>query len=145
MSELPQDALSQAIQNLSHKKKVISEDALKAREEFDRLHEEDQEAQAQQSKWWENRLALVDQFTVSVRLLGNIFKQSSFDELALFVSNPIRLMLVNFGIGIFRGMGFACGLLLVLSVIGYLVLQSLPQDVAHHVTYIVGYIMHRIQ
>jgi len=120
--------LADAIQNLSSKKKhVLSEDAIRAAGEI-----EDSKEDAffgNSSKWWQKRLAIVEEFQESIRLLTAIFQASGFDEFAAFISNPLRVMLVNLCIGVLRGVGFGIGFLIVISLVGYLFVQSLPSDV----------------
>lgn len=143
MSHDEEEALAHAIQNLSHKKKhVISEDALKAKDAFDQQQEDLH--LGNNGKWWQKRLALVEEFTESVRLLTAVFQASAFDELALFISSPSRILLVNFLIGILRGIGFAMGFLFVVVIVAYMIKQSLPHDYAKHALYIIAYMFRQM-
>jgi hypothetical protein len=126
MTQSEADLLGQTIENLAYKKKhALSEDALKAKESFSQQHED---AFGAQSKWWARRMALIEEFSSSVRLLVSVFQASAFDELALFISNPTRILFINFCIGILRGLGFGIGLLCVFG-LGIYLFQGLTAPV----------------
>ena len=111
MSE-KEEELSRAIENLSRKKHVLSEEAVRAKQEYD-LVKEEMEAKYSQNMALSKRLSVLEEFNDSVKLLSTIFEASKFDELALFMSNPTRLLILNLFIGIVRGIGFFVGLILV--------------------------------
>jgi hypothetical protein len=127
-----------AIQNLSSKRHVISDEAIKAKEELDDTRKlADDQRQAEVDKRWNKKLAIIEEFNESVTLLMSIFQNSQFDELAMFAANPARVLVINFLIGILRGVGFAIGFLLMLLITLVLVKQALPQDfVIHLITYL---------
>jgi hypothetical protein len=93
---------------------VVSQEALKAKEELD-----DRKATqvTDDAKKVPKQLAIVEEFNHSVRLLTAIFHQSKFDELVMLISSPVRVLVINFLIGLLRGMGFLVGLLLVLLIL----------------------------
>ena len=84
--------------------------------------------QLEVDKRWDKKLAIIEEFNDSVTLLMSIFQNSQFDELALFASNPPRIMIINFLIGILRGIGFAIGFLLLFLVALIAVKQAMPAD-----------------
>ena len=109
-------SLTEAIQRLSSKKKhVVSEDALKAKEDLDSIRQE----QPFDNKRTRKQFYIIEEFTHSVRLLSSIFRRTQFDQLALFITHPGRVLVLNFFIGILRGMGFMVGLLLVIAISVY--------------------------
>lgn len=110
-------SLTEAIQRLSSKKKqVVSEDAIKAKEELDSIRHGEQPFDNKRTK---KQFYIIEEFTHSVRLLSSIFKRTQFDQLALFITHPSRVLVLNFFIGILRGMGFMIGVLLVLGICIY--------------------------
>jgi len=124
------DSIRDAIENLSKKRHVISDEALRARE--DQLVRQDQQ-QKETDKKWDKKLTIIEEFTDSVHLLMAIFKQSSLQDIAMLTANPTRILLLSFSIGIFRGLGFAIGLLLVLFGGVAVFLHSAPQDLSAQV------------
>ncbi len=129
--ELPQeDMLLSAIQQLSRKKQVVSEEALKAKEEFDTRKQQ----LAEDSRKSPKQLAIVEEFNHSVRLLVSIFQKSQFDELVMLVSNPSRVLILNFLVGILRGIGFSIGILLVVVAITFFFFQGKDMDIGLFVT-----------
>lgn len=108
--------LSSAIKNLSQKKNIISDEANRAKELL----------QAQQGDVFKKNLSVIDEFNQSISLLTAIFKQSNFDELAMFISHPGRVLIINFFIGILRGIGFMIGMISVIILFIYLITQTLP-------------------
>ncbi len=130
-------SILEAIQNLSKKRQhVVSDVALKAKEDRDESRQAavDPERQAEIDKRWNKKLAIIEEFNESVTLLMSIFQNSQFDELAMFAANPARVLVINFLIGILRGVGFAIGFLLVLLVMLIVVKQALPN---HTIPYLI--------
>lgn len=118
-------SLTEAIQRLSSKKKqVVSEDALKAKEDLDSQKQGDLPFDSKRTR---KQFYIIEEFTHSVRLLSSIFKRTQFDQLALFITHPARVLVLNFFIGILRGMGFMIGILLVLGIAVYFLLP--PSDI----------------
>lgn len=136
------DELAAAIANLSQKKQVISEEALKAKQEFDQKKEDFNFGQ--DNRKFIKQLGIVDEFNVSVKLLSSIFQSSNFDELALFIASPTRVLLVNFFIGILRGLGFAIGFLMIMIFVAYLIKISLPPDYAKHLVILGTYFFQQV-
>lgn len=121
------DAIRDAIENLSKKRHVISDEALRAREEQIANQEYQQK---ETDKKWDKKLTIIEEFTDSVHLLMAIFKQSALQDIAMLTANPTRILLLSFSIGIFRGLGFAIGFLLVLFGIVVVFLHSAPHDLS---------------
>lgn len=123
---MTQDSIRDAIENLSGKRHVISDDALRARDEQLLRREHNQK---EVDKKWDKKLAVIEEFTDSVHLLMAIFKHSSLQDIALLAANPVRILLLSFGIGVLRGVGFGIGFLIV--IFGFLaaVFHSVPGDV----------------
>lgn len=117
------DAIREAIENLSKKRHVISDEAVRAREE--QLSRQEQQ-QKETDKKWDKKLAIIEDFTDSVHLLMAIFKQSALQDIAILTANPARVLLLSFSIGIFRGLGFAIGLLIVLFGAAVVFVHSMP-------------------
>ncbi len=121
------DAIRDAIENLSKKRHVISDEALRAREEQVARQEQQQK---ETDKKWDKKLSIIEEFTDSVHLLMAIFKQSALQDIAILTANPTRVLLLSFSIGIFRGLGFAIGFLLVLFAMALVFVHSVPQDLS---------------
>lgn len=123
------ESVMAAIQNLSSKRNVITDEALKAKQEIDNQRKATEESrQIEVDKRWDKKLAIIEEFNDSVSLLMSIFQNSRFDELALFASNPPRILLINFMIGILRGIGFAIGFLLMILVALVVIKQAVPME-----------------
>ena len=121
------DSIRDAIENLSKKRHVISDEALRARE--DQLVRQEQQ-QKETDKKWDKKLTIIEEFTDSVHLLMAIFKQSALQDIAMLTANPTRILLLSFSIGVFRGLGFAIGLVLVLFGGVAVFLHSAPHDLS---------------
>ncbi len=105
------ESLAKTIENLSHKSHVISEEAKKAKQD---LLARGTLKEINEQKW-----QLMESFSHSVDMLTTIFKKSHFDELALLISNPSRMMILNLLIGLIRGIGFCTGIIAVIFVLLY--------------------------
>lgn len=119
------DSLSEAIQNLAQKKKqYVTQEALTAKKEQEAKteHPLDNLGISDLNK----KLLLIREFEESVNLLSLIFSKSSFDELALLIANPVRMLTLNLMIGVMRGVGFAIGGSMIAFFLLYLVKESLP-------------------
>ncbi|NDC83206.1 hypothetical protein EB093_06025 [bacterium] len=137
----PKEVLA-AVENLAAKRHVISDEALRAKDERDSVRRPvDDSRQAEVDKRWDKKLAIIEEFNDSVTLLMSIFQNSQFDELAVFASSPVRVLGINFLIGILRGVGFAIGFLLMLLVAAVAIKHSLPPGFLNHV---LGVLIHHI-
>ena len=110
------DLMKDTLDNLSSRSHVISDEAIHAK----RVIDEDQKTTNQELvENIEKQQQLLDEFNVSIRLLAEIFRQTKFDSIMGLAINPTKMLLINFCIGIFRGMGFAVGVLLFVGMIVY--------------------------
>jgi len=112
--------LTQAIEKLSLKKDVLTAKAVEAKREYDHV-KRDLTSKLDENQLIKKQLATIEEFNDSVNLLKSIFQASRFDELALFITNPIKVLGVNLFVGVVRGLGFAIGVLVVAAILGYLV------------------------
>jgi hypothetical protein len=115
--------INDAIQGLSKKQHVVSDEAKKAQAQRDMM-------KLESSKQFNKNVSIIDEFSNSVKLLGNIFQRSNFDEVALVIANPSRILLLNFFIGFVRGLGFCLGLVLIITIIAGLFNNSFPGGLA---------------
>ena len=116
--------LEHAIKNVSKRRHVLSDGAKKARKDYEDLSE-----RSSMETMDEDALPAIDtvsEFNESVRILISIFEASKFDELAIFISYPSRILILNLFIGILRGMGFFIGFGLVGFLVLYLLKTSIP-------------------
>ncbi|MBI60566.1 hypothetical protein CL657_05055 [bacterium] len=100
--------LKKALENLSSKEHVISKEATFAKES---IQESYQKKSARDVI--EKQTVMMDEFNTSITLLMDIFSQSRFDSIMSFIANPLRLIIINFFIACFKGMGFAFGVIIV--------------------------------
>ena len=120
-------SLKKTIDSISRKKHVISSEALKAKESIEKQKDEGVEL----SKDVRKQLLITEEFNHSVKLLISIFKESNFDELVMIVAHPSRVLVLNFFIGIIRGLGFAVGLILVTFLTAHFIQEILPPSFYH--------------
>lgn len=113
-------SLSQAIENLSRKRHVLSDEAIKAGQDRHIL---------ETSPQFKRKASVIEEFNHSVQLLVSVFKESNFDELAMFVAHPSRVLIVNFFIGVMRGLGFLTGILLLIMFLAYVFQHQLPSQI----------------
>ena len=93
--------LKQALENISAKQHVISKEARYAKETLSQPKASSGMTQQQSD--------LMNEFNVSISLLNKIFSESRFDEVMGLVAQPLRLILLNFVMAFFRGVGFVFG------------------------------------
>jgi len=124
-------SLRTALQNLSSKKDVISSEALQAKKDLNDYREGDPIQITSQKKFKKN-VSTISEFNKSIHLLTSIFKESNFDELASMIAHPTRILVLNFLIGILRGIGFGFGVILIFSFLFYLINTSLPLDISYY-------------
>jgi hypothetical protein len=110
------ESLSDAIQRLAQKKQhVVTPAAIEAKKELDMTREE-----GQYTKPLQRKMDIIHEFDESIRLLSLIFQKSRFDEMAVFLSNPAKIIGMNFFAGIFRGIGFVIGAMLIAAILIYM-------------------------
>lgn len=91
---------------LEEKQSLIRPDAIEAKENYDEIKNR---IKANTPKKVAKQIANIDGFSENVQVLSELFRRSKFDEYLVLLSNPQRVLTVNFMIGIFRGMGFMIG------------------------------------
>ena len=115
MNDEKLDTLSQAIEQLSDKKKYLRSetdlsDSFNSTEFID----------AKQG-------LLIKELSSSIRILSSFIHTSHFDSVLLLLSQPFRLFFVSFCIGLLRGMGFAIGFFCLAFLIFYYLFPDLLQ------------------
>ena len=107
--------IKEALNKLSSKQHVLSEEALRAKQQLETDHP--YQITPPDPIELKKHEELLSQFNTSIHLLMAVFKQSKFDEVFGILSEPSRLMVLNFLIGIVRGLGFTVGILVVLTLV----------------------------
>tara|TARA_Y100001970_G_scaffold134269_1_gene165345 strand:- start:3580 stop:3954 length:375 start_codon:yes stop_codon:yes gene_type:complete len=100
--------LKLALENLSSKQHVISKEATYAKESLQSGY-----TQKNSPEIIEKQSAMMDEFNTSITLLMDVFSQSRFDSIMGLITDPLRLLLLNFFMSCFKGIGFAFGIVLV--------------------------------
>ncbi|MFT5171806.1 MAG: hypothetical protein ACI9BD_001584 [Candidatus Marinamargulisbacteria bacterium] len=129
-------SLKKTIDNLSSKKHTVSATALNAKKAVEKqkseafepeiLSDDSKDFSKELSKDFRKQVLITEEFSQSVKLLVSIFNESNFDEMVMIVANPSRVLVLNFFIGIIRGLGFAVGLMLIMFFVAYFVQDMLP-------------------
>jgi len=83
--------LKQALANLSSKQHVISKEATYAKESLQNTH-----SQKNTTELIKKQTVMIDEFNTSITLLMDIFSQSRFDSVMGLITDPLRLLLLNF-------------------------------------------------
>lgn len=100
------DSLQEALQHVS-KKDVLSTEASMAKN--------NPLPSASKPPLSHKQSQLIAEFTQSVSILTAVFNDSHFDKLFLFFQKPFQLYFMHFTIGLIRGIGFATGLVFVIT------------------------------
>ena len=108
--------IKNTLDNLTSKNHVISDEAIHAKRHLD---EEQQSTSKELAKNVERQQQLITEFNTSITLLTEIFRQTKFDAILGLAVNPTRMLILNFCIGIFRGIGFSVGVMLFISLVVY--------------------------
>ena len=106
------ESLQNAIDHLAQKKHVVSEEVMKAKQ--DRDHQKEMS-----NKDVGRQLSLMAEFNRSINMLMQIFDKSRFDEIVGLAARPERLFILNFCMGLLKGIGFALGLVMMLGLALY--------------------------
>ena len=109
--------LKAAIDQLTDKQHVLSEKAVQIKSDLEAgvpCFTSGLSAVEQKKQLW-----ALEEFSKSMRVLNALFKYSSFDELVLLIAQPVRLMVLSFFIGLIRGLGFTCGVLMIVGLFLY--------------------------
>jgi hypothetical protein len=121
------DELSEVINNIAQRKNVVSEEALKAKVDYDQLKQDLHPLEF--SRKTRKHLGQLDDFNENVKLLMAVFHESRFDELMVLLANPGRMFTINLLVGFVRGMGIALGFMLMVFLLLYLMKESLSPDI----------------
>jgi len=124
-------ALKKAIDNLSKKQHVVSDEA--------RL------AKASQSADYGPLLktnVLIRELNKSVKLLTGIFRYSGFDNLAMLLSRPFSLFFLQLCIGFVRGFSFIFGALGCVVMIIFIAKHHLSPDLIGYIRHVLSALRH---
>ncbi|MFA5879254.1 MAG: hypothetical protein WC860_03680 [Candidatus Margulisiibacteriota bacterium] len=143
---------SEAIKQIAQKKDCLTEKALRAKEEYDQIKNQFSEfssvtvavddirqknimkvpdffaADKISKKLTKEQREELQEFTESVNLLSAIIRKAKLDELDYLVANPLRLLILNFFVGLVRGVAFTIGALFICLILVYLLLISLEPN-----------------
>ena len=117
------ESLSEAIENLSQKRYVITDKALKAKENLDNLTAVDPHIETEMNdelvssdnlKLSKKQRMIYEEYNSNIKLLIALFQKTNLDDLIWFLARPGYIFIINFVIGIIRGIGFMVGVLTVL-------------------------------
>ncbi len=103
-------SFEEALEALASKRDVLTDEAVKAKVDFDAVRDS---VMKQKSVGDKKSREAMDLFNENIHLLLEVFSQSKFDEFITLLTNPTRLFLIHFVLGIFRGLGFAIGAILI--------------------------------
>ena len=103
-----ESSVQDAIDRLSTKKHMVTPEAVRAQHSLSQVNED----LAMQTK---KHLSALTEFDKSIRVLMSVFRESRFEEMVLLLAQPAKLFLLNLLVGVVRGVGFAIGLALVIS------------------------------
>jgi hypothetical protein len=119
-------SLKQAIENLSKKSHVINEEAKQAKEKLDDIKDDLVHFKYENKNMDQpHSFRLIDELNDSINLLARVFKKSNFDSFAYLLSNPARLVILNFLSGLIKGLGFALGMFIIFIIVLALFLDNL--------------------
>ena len=100
--------------NISNKQDAIRSDAFLAKKNFDT---EKSSFDSYQNNDFEDDFQDLNELRHEIKLMMSIMQESKFDEIIHLISNPIRLMGMNFIIGFMRGLGLSLAFLLMILAI----------------------------
>ena len=109
-------ALKKALDSLSQKQHIVSDEAKRAKAN---THHNDYPHIAKTN-------VLLHEMNRSVRILSSIFQASKFDELALFISRPLQLFVMQLCVGLIKGLGCVLGILIGLIFLLHVAKDHLP-------------------
>ena len=107
--------LDELIESLSKKKVVLTEDALKAKQEYDNFKEEWGDLSSISVSRDNNEI--IDEFNDNVRILNTLFKRFKFEEFLIFLAKPARLFVLHLMAGVFWGLGLGIGIVIIVLLI----------------------------
>ena len=97
--------------NISNKQDAIRSDAFLAKKNFDT---EKGSFDSYQNTDYDEDFSDLNELRHEIKLMLSIMQESKFDEIIHLISNPTRLMGLNFIIGFMRGLGLAIAFLLMI-------------------------------
>ena len=95
--------------NISSKQDAVRSDAFLAKRNFDT--EKKSFDQYKSSDFDDEYMPELNELRHEIKLMMTIMEESKFDEVIHLISNPTRLMGLNFIIGFLRGLGFTLAVL----------------------------------
>lgn len=116
-------SLGSAIDHLSSKKSVISNQAQAAKSQI-----EEEPISVVKPKKFQKQVFVIKEFNESVKLLGSIFDKSGFDRLVLFLTQPQKVIIMNFLIGMVWGLGFCLSVIFMAIIVLYFVNVNYPSQ-----------------
>ncbi len=130
MTNRSEDILK-AIENVSQRKHVISAKAIEAKHALDQGklldHQQDVDDDYSGSTF------PIIEFNKGLRLVRTIIRDTRFDDFSALLNYPGKLMMIHFFLGVFRGLGFMCGVSIVAFLTFYVLGHVFP--VVNHVLY----------
>lgn len=122
MTNRSEDILK-AIENVSQKKHVVSAKALEAKKAIDRGDLLDHQCDSDDDS---PQVPSIIEFNKSLQLVRSILRDTRFDDFSALLRHPGKLMLIHFCLGMFRGLGFTCGISVVLFLVFYVLVHTFP-------------------
>ena len=116
-------SLGDAIDHLSSKRSVISDEAIHAKTAI-----EEDKLSVVKPKAFKKQTMIIQEFNESVQLLGAIFEKSGFDRMALYLSHTQKVLFINFCVGIVWGLGFCLAILIFLASVLYFFHATFPHQ-----------------
>ena len=108
------ETLKESLDKLSFKPQVSTDEAIYAKDTLDKQRRSTVKEQEEQN---EKRDQLLQEFNTSIQLLMKIFHVSKFDQLMGIAMNPLRMLVLNFALGMLRGLGFAIGVVIIIGLL----------------------------
>lgn len=101
---------------IQEKQAAIRSDAFLAKQAFDSHKKgfDDVDARAIED---DDYFPELNELRHEIKLMMTLFTESKFDDIVHLISNPSRLMGLNFIIGFVRGLGFALAVLIILIIV----------------------------
>lgn len=106
------------IQEVQKKQDILTDRAVKAKEEYDHIKDYLKNDQFDESEHD------IQDLKLQIQTLKQIFHESHFDDMVFFLSNPTQLLGMNFFMGLVRGIGFAIGFLIIFIICLYIMLSG---------------------
>ena len=101
--------------NISNKQEAVRSDAFLAKKSFD--SEKGAFDQYSSSDFDDEYVPEINDLRHEIKLMMTLMSESKFDDIVHLISNPSRLMGINFIIGFVRGLGFALAILIMILIV----------------------------